>query len=93
MIAQSYLVKATEKLTRLDNITLFEKVPPTKFYSIDQYYIDKTNIGIAGAVDFSINDRDLNLELYIALPIFTNRAGVTKGICTYWLGKNIQKNR
>ncbi|WP_109996975.1 hypothetical protein [Candidatus Cardinium hertigii] len=76
------MVKTTGKLTRLDNITLFEKLPPTKFYSIDQYYIDKADIGVAGAVDSSVNDRDLNLELYIALLIFTNRASVAKDICT-----------
>lgn len=63
----------TGKLTRLDNITLFKKSASTKYYSLDHYYIDKTPIGHKINITTDIENKDLDLCIYVTLPIFTNR--------------------
>ncbi|MDD9140077.1 MAG: hypothetical protein NQ127_04155 [Candidatus Cardinium sp.] len=63
----------TGKLTRLNNITLFKKSASTKYYSLDHYYIDKTHIGHKINITTDIENKDLDLCIYVTLPIFTNR--------------------
>lgn len=88
IVAQEYVSTATGKLTQLHTINQFEKKEITKYYSIDQYYIDKHNIGIVNTATVSgKHNEDLNLLIYIALPILSNPADSIKGECSYFLGK------
>ncbi|AWN81541.1 hypothetical protein [Candidatus Cardinium hertigii] len=92
IFAQDYLVKATSKLTQLDNITLFEKSAPKKYYSLDHYYIDKTRIGIKHTTTSTgRRNETLDLCIYVTLPILTNWTDIAKREYPYWLGKKYTK--
>ena len=44
IITQEYLVKATGKLTQLENISQIKEKPKTKYYQLNQYYFDKNRL-------------------------------------------------
>lgn len=92
IVAQEYLSTATGKLTKLDIINQFEKKEVTKYYSLDKYFIDKDNIGIINTATVSgKHNEDLNLFVYVALPILSNPDDSIKGECSYFLGKKYSK--
>lgn len=92
IVAQEYLSTATGKLTKLDIINQFEKKEVTKYYSLDKYFIDKDNIGIINTATVSgKHNEDLNLLVYVALPILSNPDDSIKGECSYFLGKKYSK--
>lgn len=93
IVTQEYLATATGKLTRLKTIDQFEKKEGTKYYSLDKYFIDKDNIGIINTVTVSgKHNEDLNLLVYVALPILVNPNDSIKGECSYFLGKKYTKS-
>ncbi|QHL88491.1 rhomboid family intramembrane serine protease [Nibribacter ruber] len=70
LVAQNYLETATGKLTQLDSITQIGKLPPTKYYALKNYYIDKKNIGIfQETTTAGKRNRDLVFTYYITCPI------------------------
>lgn len=92
VVAQKYLSTATGKLTQLDTISQYEKVKVTKYYSLSKYFIDKDNIGIINTATVSgKHNEDLNLFVYVALPILINSHDSVKGECSYFLGKKYSK--
>lgn len=88
LLAQTYISTATGKLTQLDNISRFEQAKPTKYYSLKNYFIDTSHIGIRQTATVSgKRNRDLTFAIYIVMPVFTSVTDTAKGECSYWLGK------
>ncbi|MET0393712.1 MAG: rhomboid family intramembrane serine protease [Chitinophagaceae bacterium] len=88
ILAQQYLETATGKLTRLDNTGQLDQARPTKYYSLNEYYIDKSQAGIRAVSTVSGKyNRDLNFAMYVTLPILVSAADTagTETVC--WLGK------
>lgn len=88
IIAQEYLITATGKITKLDNISQIDKQVKTKYYSLKNYYIDKQHIAIqyTSSVTGRYND-DFNMLIYVVMPILENRTDSVKTENRFWLGK------
>jgi rhomboid protease GluP len=70
-ITQDYIVKATGKLTTLDNISQIGAKPATKYYKVKHYYIDK--ILTAYQTRFAVSGKyntNFDMYLYAAVPVF-----------------------
>jgi membrane associated rhomboid family serine protease len=92
IIAQSYLEKATGKLTKLDNITQIDKQEATKYYALKTFYIDKFHIGVANKFDVSGKHNEyFNMDLFVALPIFATPADTLNSNCLAWYGVKYHK--
>ncbi|PIF45257.1 membrane associated rhomboid family serine protease [Chryseobacterium sp. 52] len=88
IIAQEYLVTATGKLTKVDNISQIEKSEKTKYYSLKNYYIDKQHIAVQNTATVTgRNNTDFNMLIYVAMPIFDNISDTLKTQSKFWLGK------
>jgi len=73
IIAQEYLVTATGKLTELENVSQIDRLEATRFYKLQEYYIDKKHIGVTKEVEVrGKNNEDLNIRIYITCPILKN---------------------
>lgn len=93
IVTQEYLSTATGKLTQLETVSQFEKKEATKYYSLTQYYIDKTNTGVANTATVSgKNNQKLTLLCYVAIPIFNTGADTSNGTCNYFLCKKYSKS-
>lgn len=71
IIAQSYMETATGKLTALDSMTQVSKLPPTRYYTVNKFYVSKrlVHVHAAFAVSGKYNN-DFNMTIYAAVPIF-----------------------
>ncbi len=88
IIAQQYLVTATGKLTRLDNISQIEKSEKTKYYALKNYYIDKEHIAIQNTATVTgKHNENFNMLIYVAMPVLINGSDTVKPGNAYWLGK------
>jgi len=71
VIAQEYLITATGKLTRLSNISQLNKLPPTKYYTVKNFYADKklarfrSETAVTGK-----HNTGYKINIYIAVPLF-----------------------
>ena len=91
-IAQNYIDKATGTLTEVHRISDISKLPESKYYDVDLFYLDTTHVGLykTSSVSGKYN-QELNFQLYIAIPMF-NTAKDTNGFdCKYWLGEYYTK--
>jgi rhomboid protease GluP len=71
IIAQEYIEVATGKLTPLSSINDISKQMPTKYYSINNYYIDKQNRVLKYNAEVTgKNEEYIDLNIYIASPIY-----------------------
>ncbi|HEX8549423.1 MAG TPA: rhomboid family intramembrane serine protease [Cytophagaceae bacterium] len=87
LIAQTYIQKASGKLSQLESISSIAKQEQTKYYEVKNFYIDKTNIGVHPSFDVSgKHNNDFNMHLYIVLPILNNEADTSNLSCSAWLG-------
>jgi membrane associated rhomboid family serine protease len=87
IVAQGYLEKASGTLTRLETINQIDKSEQTKYYTLKDFYIDKTNIGVHPSFDVSgKHNEKLNMHLYIALPILGSEKDTIHSSCLAWLG-------
>ncbi len=85
--AQTYITKATGKITHLNNISEISKYALTKYYTINTYSIDKHNIGFSNAFGVSGKHNEyFNMSIYATLPIRTDRDDTTNKKCYCWLG-------
>lgn len=88
VISQEYLVTATGKLTQLDNISQFSQHDKTKYYSIENCYIDKQHIAVRNTVSLSGKRYEYyNMLIYVVMPILKSNADTVKSENKYWLGK------
>lgn len=92
LIAQEYLQTATGKLTALENISQFDKKTSTRYYTIQQYFIDKAHMRVRFNTTTSGRyNNNLNFTLYVAVPILDSEADTSKGNPVYWLCKIYSK--
>ena len=92
LIAQEYVDSATGKLTELNSINEINKFKLTKYYSIKNYYIDKSVIGVHPAFDVSGKyNESFNMHIYVALPIFEKEIDTSSVEPAAWLGTEYQK--
>src|SRR5207249_4336076 len=83
---------ATGKLTKLDSINRIESQEATKYYSLQHFYIEKTNIGVRSTFDVSGKyGQHFNMRLYVVLPILASAADTSGTNCLAWYGIKYQK--
>lgn len=88
MIAQEYLITATGKLTPIKTISEISKHEKTKYYTLENFYIDKKNIGVLNTGNATgKNNERFNMLIYVAMPILKTTRETSKQECKYWLGK------
>lgn len=88
IIAQEYLVTATGKLTEIENVSQIEKHDKTKYYVLNNYYIDKQHIAIQNTASVSgRHNENLNMLIYIVMPIVEKNGDAVTPENKYWLGK------
>ncbi|MDP9076424.1 MAG: hypothetical protein M3O71_03290 [Bacteroidota bacterium] len=68
VFAQTYMVTATGKLTRLNYISEINNLPPTKYYTVNKYYINKRMVHVKPG--FHTYKGDFTMTLYAAVPVF-----------------------
>ena len=82
IIAQKYLETATGKLTHLENIAQIDKQENTKYYTLKNFFIDKSNIGVHSSFNVSGKYNDnFSMHLYVVLPILQNEADTNNSSC------------
>ena len=71
VIAQEYLVTATGKLTRLSNISQLNKLPPTKYYTVKNFYADKKLAHFRSETAVTGKHKtNYEINIYIAVPLY-----------------------
>jgi len=87
IIAQGYIEKASGTLTKLETINEIGKEEQTKYYTVETFYIDKTNIGVHSSYDVSGKySEDFNMHIFVVLPILGSEADTMHSNCLAWLG-------
>lgn len=92
IIAQKYIVSATGKLTELKSINEINKFENSKYYILNDYYIDKNVIGIHSELD--VNDRfsdNFNMHIYFSVPIYEKESDTLNAVPSAWLGVKYQE--
>ncbi len=71
LVAQTWLVTATGKLTKLDQIGEIIRQPPTKYYKVKHFYINKRLVHAKSVFDISGKyNEDFNITIYASVPVF-----------------------
>jgi rhomboid protease GluP len=71
VIAQEYIVTATGKLTKLDNISQIDQLPATKYYTATHFFVDKKLVRPKSTFEVSGKYNDnFDMTLYAPCPIF-----------------------
>ena len=86
IISQQYVITFSGKLTQLKTINEINKYTPTKYYSLESYYIDKDHAGIF--LDTEVggkNNENFGMHIYVAVPIFEQPSNITSSIPKCWL--------
>ncbi len=94
IVAQEYLNSATGKLTQLESINALLHQPQTKYYQLNQFYIDKKHIGVQRNIEpIGKGNSELRMSLYIAMPIFAkrNESWLVGAKALAWYGKVYEK--
>lgn len=87
IVAQFYIETASGTLTHLNNISQIHTQPTTKYYSLKNFYIDRTNIGVQSVFDVSGKHNEyFNMNLYVALPILNSALDTNSSDCLAWYG-------
>jgi membrane associated rhomboid family serine protease len=87
IVAQGYIEKASGTLTKLETINEIDKGEQTKYYTVNSFHIDKTNIGVHSSFDVSgRHNENFNMHLYVVLPILGREADTINSSCLAWLG-------
>ena len=74
IVTQNYMVMATGKLTKLENITQIDKHVTSKYYSLKDYFIDKKDTKIYSTSYVSgRGSQYLDLEIYVVCPILPEK--------------------
>jgi len=91
IIAQEYII-TLGKLIQLNTVSEINRLPYAKYYTIDNYYIDKQKIGVD--TEFKVSGKrgeSLFIRIYIALPIFDNEKIAPAQEPSAWLGIQYSK--
>lgn len=91
-IAQNYIDKATGTLTEVHRIPEISKLPESKYYDVDLFYLDTQHIGMYKTSRVSgKHSQHFNFELYIAIPMFNTAKDTNGYACKYWIGEYYSK--
>jgi rhomboid protease GluP len=86
-VAQPWLQTSTGKLTRLYDIRQITQSEPTKYYTLNKFYIDRAHAGVKTRFIVSgKNSETFNMNLYIALPILGLPGDTANSTCVAWYG-------
>jgi TonB-dependent SusC/RagA subfamily outer membrane receptor len=78
IMGMNFLESAAGKLTALNDINDISNYMPTKFYTLKNFYVDKSSAGIQYSSDVSGRyNTELNLHIYIACPVY-NKSNITE---------------
>lgn len=92
IISQQYLTTASGKLTELNFISEITTSAPTKYYSLKSHYFEKKYTGIFLESEIKDkNNKDLELHIYAAVPIFEKPSDTLKNSVAAWLGVEYSK--
>jgi membrane associated rhomboid family serine protease len=86
IISQQYIVTFSGKLTQLKTITEIDKTAPTKYYSLQSFYLDKNHPGIF--LDAEVggrNNENFVMNIYAVVPIFEKPSDTISSIPSSWL--------
>jgi rhomboid protease GluP len=87
VLAQSYIQTATGKRTDLPQIANMANVPPTKYYTIKKYGINKTHARTSRSTTMSGSQGEhLTTTIFIACPILADSNDTPVVACKYWFG-------
>lgn len=94
MFAQDYIESATGQILKLNNIKELVDYEPTKYVSLEKYYIDKTRRGVSQSgseVTYNKFKTEYEIKVCIAIPIFADSADTNLRYCDAWLCKYYYK--
>ena len=93
LMAQFYVQTVTGNLVPLENITQITKEKKQKYYTLQNKYIDKKNIGVqTHFVVSGKNNASLIMHIYVAQPIFEKIEDTSQKKCVAWLGLEYQES-
>jgi len=86
LIGVNYIEKASGVLTSLENISQINKRPPTKYYSLKNYFIDKKDFWNYNTTDISGKRNEyLDMNIFMVLPIIEKNSDTIYNKCSAWL--------
>src|ERR1043165_1243876 len=91
IVAQTYIEKATGKLTAVTSVDEIRKKESTKYYTLKNVYLDKQAAGATS--DFDVSGRyneHFDMKLYVAIPLL-KEAGTATDESNVWLGEKFTK--
>lgn len=88
IITQEYLSTATGRITHLKTIGEMDKLPETKYYTLDDSYILKKDISVEQRAEASgKNDEHLDFYIYTVVPILERDQDTAVHQTRYWMCK------
>lgn len=92
IIAQKYIVSASGEMTKIGSIAQIENVEQTKYYTVQNYYINRKLIGAHS--EFNVSGRHnnhFNMRIYVAAPIFERKNDSKRKKPSAWIGIEYHK--
>ncbi len=86
-IAQFFTVVATGRFSRLTDIKAYANQPPTAFYTLENYFIDKDHKGVMYSTRvYGKRNRRLELNVLVAMPLWASATDSVVGKnSNYWI--------
>jgi rhomboid protease GluP len=92
IIAQEYLETASGRLTELTSVDEISNSAQTRFYTLENYFVDKKAAAVHTSFDASGKyNESLNMHIYVALPILARESDTIKRECEAWFGIEYQE--
>jgi len=92
VISQEYIVTASGKLTQLNSIHEINRFKTTKYYSFQNYHLDKHFVRTYPSFDVSgKRNENFNMHIYVAVPIVEKESNITDLEPIAWLGTEYRK--
>lgn len=91
-ISQLYLITATGELTELQTIYDIQEVPSSKYYSVKDYFLDKSEI--REYLSFEVggkNNQDFNMNMHAVVPFYETEKDHRFTEPVAWLGIHYHK--
>jgi rhomboid protease GluP len=101
VLAINYLDLVTSRLTELQHIDQLKEKRLTKFYTLDEFYFDKSHIGTHFSFDVEEDSKKkwyrksrirTEVDFYIVVPVLAAATDTINQTCSAWLGLNYDEN-
>lgn len=90
---QMYLETATGKLTTANNIDEILLLPKTKYYIVENLYVDKNRAGAYTDIFYTgSGNESIKINFYVVSPITINRYDAARTNYPVWYGLSFEKN-